>query len=279
MPIRVLGVDVGGDRKGLDLVVMNEGRAVVLTQARASLENVATVLRDLRPQIVAIDSPPAWNAGGRSRRTERQLAELGISTFPTPSAVGGEQPFFEWMKAGMAVFALAAEHGYRLDTTGGRGRRAIEVFPYGTSVVLSGGLKPHGMRAKDWRERILRAHGVATDALRTSDQVDAALAALTGVLVGEGRATYLGDGAEGVIVLPVTAPLPRYRPGPTPADDEDRLFRYCACGCGRQVVPPREFVSGHDGRYKSMLWGLVREGRRAEQELQRRRWEPPPEVR
>jgi predicted nuclease with RNAse H fold len=237
------------------------------------------VLREVRPQVVAIDSPPAWNAGAKSRSTERQLAELGISTFPTPSAAGGEKPFFDWMKAGMAVFALAAELGYPLDTSGRRGRRAIEVFPYGSAVVLSGGLKPHGMRSRDWRERVLRAHGVRTDGLRTLDQVDAALAALTGLLVAEGRATYLGDGAEGVIVLPVAAPLPRYRPGPTPADDEERLFRYCACGCGRQVVPPREFVSGHDGRYKSMLWDRVREGRRAEQELERRRWEPPPEAR
>jgi predicted nuclease with RNAse H fold len=279
MPVRVLGVDVGGDRKGLDLVVMNEGRSILMTQARATLADVRAAVRDLRPQIVAIDSPPSWNAGARSRRTERQLAELGISTFPTPSAAGGDKPFFAWMQAGMAVFALAAEHGYPLDTTGRRGRRSIEVFPYGSAVVLSGGLKPHGMRTKDWRERILRAHGVATDALRTQDQVDAALAALTGVLVHGGHATFLGDDSEGVIVLPVSAPLTRYRPGPAPAEDDDRLFRYCTCGCGRQVVPPREFVSGHDGRHKSMLWGRVREGRRAEQELKRRRWEPPPEVR
>ena len=277
--MRALGVDVGGDRKGLDLVMMNDGRAIVMTQARATLQDVASVLRDLRPQIVAIDSPPSWNAGGRSRRTERQLAELGISTFPTPSAAGGDKPFFEWMKAGMALFALAAEHGYPLDTSGRRGKRAIEVFPYGSAVVLSGGLKPHGMRTKDWRERILRSHGVTAETLRTLDQVDAALAALTGVLVGEGRATFLGDGAEGVIVLPVSAPLPRYRPGPAPARDDHRLFRSCACGCGRQVLPPREFVSGHDGRYKSMLWDRVREGRRAEEELERRRWERPPETR
>lgn len=277
--MRALGIDVGGDRKGLDLVVLHDDRAVVLTKARAGLEDVASVVGEVRPEIVAIDSPSAWNAGAGSRRTERQLGELGISTFPTPSAAGSDKPFFDWMKAGMSVFALVAELGYPLDTTGRRGRRAIEVFPYGSAVVLSGGLKPHGMRTRDWRERVLRAHRVRTDALRTLDQVDAALAALTGLLVAEGRATYLGDGAEGVIVLPVVAPLPRYRPGPTPADDEERLFRYCACGCGRQVVPPREFVSGHDGRYKSMLWDRVREGRRAEDELERRRWERPPEVR
>ncbi|MBA3690197.1 MAG: DUF429 domain-containing protein [Actinobacteria bacterium] len=277
--MRALGVDVGGDRKGLDLVLMGDDRAIVMTQGRAGPEDVVLVLGRYRPQIVAIDSPPAWNAGGRSRRTERLLAELGISTFPTPSKAAGDKPFFGWMKAGMAVFTLVAEHGYTLDTGGRTGRRAIEVFPYATAAVLSGGLKPHGMRTRDWRERVLRANGVRTDGLRTLDQVDAALAALTAVMVAEGRHTYLGDDAEGVIVLPVAAPLLRYRPGPRPADDDDRLFRYCACGCERQVVPPREFVRGHDGRHRSMLWERVRQGRRAEEELGRRRWERPPEVR
>ena len=83
--MRALGVDVGGGRKGLDLVVMHTDRTVVLTEARADLDDVRSVLQEVRPQVVAIDSPPAWNAGARSRRTERQLAELGISTFPTPS--------------------------------------------------------------------------------------------------------------------------------------------------------------------------------------------------
>jgi predicted nuclease with RNAse H fold len=95
--VRALGVDVGGDRKGLDLVLVNEDRAIVMTEVRAALGDVALVLRQYRPQIVAIDSPPTWNAGGRSRRTERLLAELGISTFPTPSAAAGSKPFFDWL--------------------------------------------------------------------------------------------------------------------------------------------------------------------------------------
>jgi len=277
--VRSLGIDVGGPRKGLDIALMDAERVPYLVKPRASLDDVAAAIEQHAPQIVAIDSPPRWNAAGRSRRTERLLAEIGISTFPTPSAAGGEHAFFAWMKSGMEVFGLAASKGYALDTTGRRGKRAIEVFPYASAVVLSGGLKPHGMRTKDWRQRVLRAHDVRTDGLRTLDQVDAALAALTGLFVLEGRHTFLGDGAEGVIVLPVAAPLPRYLPGPTPQEDDQRLFRYCACGCGRQVAPPREFAKGHDGRYKSLLWDRVREGRRAESELDRRTWEKPPEAR
>jgi predicted nuclease with RNAse H fold len=277
--VRSLGIDVGGPKKGLDLVLMDADRVPFLVKPRAALDDVAAAIDRHAPEIVAIDSPPRWNAGGRSRRTERSLAELGISTFPTPSAAGGEHAFFAWMKSGMEVFALAASRGYELDTTGRRGKRAIEIFPYGSAVVLSGGLKPRGIRSKEWRERVLRAHGVRTDDLRTLDQVDAALAALTGILVIEGKHTFRGDDAEGVIVLPVAAPLPRYLPGPTPLEDDQRLFRYCVCGCGKQVAPPREFAKGHDGRHKSMLWDRAREGRRAESELDRRNWERPPEAR
>ena len=57
--MRALGVDVGGGRKGLDLVVMHTDRTVVLTKARADLDNVRSMLHKVRPQIVAINSPPA----------------------------------------------------------------------------------------------------------------------------------------------------------------------------------------------------------------------------
>ena len=104
--------------QGLDLVVMHDRPHRRPDRgARPDLDDVRSVLREVRPQVVAIDSPPAWSAGARSRRTERQLAELGIQRVPDP--VGGaaaRQPFFDWMKAGMAVFALADELGYPLDT-------------------------------------------------------------------------------------------------------------------------------------------------------------------
>jgi len=119
----------------------------------------------------------------------------------------------------------------------------------------------------------LRTAGVRGD-LGRADQVDAALAALTGLLVQElPRATYLGDPAEGVIVLPATSvPSAGYARAPLRGGDQPHLFDACACGCGRSVGPGREFVRGHDAKLRSRLVGAVREGDAARAELERRGW-------
>ena len=106
--------------------------------------------------------------------------------------------------------------------------------------------------------------------------------ALTGVLALQGRHFSPGDPREGVIVLPVvTLPARPYRP--CPVEDEDApppLFRYCGCGDpGCQELTRGEFAPGHDAKRKSMLWRRVRDGQEAIDELRRRGWEIPPEMR
>ncbi len=97
--------------------------------------------------------------------------------------------------------------------------------------MLAGCLPPKGATKRAWRERVLRAQGVRTDELTTVDRIDAALAALTGLLALEGKRFAPGDPKEGVIVLPVAAPRPA-----VPASGRDArrprgpLFSYCACG-------------------------------------------------
>ena len=58
------------------------------------------------------------------------------------------------------------------------------------------------------------------------------------------------------------------------------LFRECACddpACHELTAD--EFAPGHDAKRKSMLWTRAREGRDATEELRRRGWELPPEMR
>ncbi|MGH8973718.1 MAG: hypothetical protein ACRD0C_11005, partial [Acidimicrobiia bacterium] len=61
-----------------------------------------------------------------------------------------------------------------------------------------------------WRRSVLEAAGVDTAALRTLDQLDAALAALTGLLAWQGCSFTLGDPDEGLMVLPGRRPPGRY---------------------------------------------------------------------
>lgn len=280
MNARALGIDVavqGG--RGLDLVLLDGGPAPAAIAPRATRADLTRLLREWAPTIVAVDAPPRWAAAGRSRLTEVELGRLNIHAVRTPSAEHATDPHFDWMREGIAAFEVLAEHGYRLATGPPYEGRAIEVFPHATATVLAGCLPPSGMRKRAWRERVLRLQGIRTDQLRTTDQLDAALAALTGLHVLAGRESHLGDPAEGVIVLPVVAPAPRYRPGTIADDPTATLFAWCACGaCDRQVPAGREFAPGHDAKRKSTLWRRARDGHDAVEELRRRGWGLPPEM-
>jgi hypothetical protein len=110
--------------------------------------------------------------------------------------------------------------------------------------------------------------------LRTLDQVDAALAALTGLLALELRDPFApGIPREGLIVLPTRVPPGPYaRCATADGDAAIPLIRFCACGCGTEVRPAREFRSGHDAKLKARLVRAVRQGDAARNELERREW-------
>jgi predicted nuclease with RNAse H fold len=281
--VRALGIDVGV-RKGLDLVLL-EGASVIDTERRVRVEDLARLVSALGPDVVAIDAPPGWASSGRSRLTERELRLFGIQSFNTPSdARMAEHPFYEWMTVGFAVFRAIHASFPRYRSGSVRGT-AIEVFPHATAVVLAGCLPPRGVTMHAWRREVLAARGVDPRGLRSADQVDAALAALTGRFALERRFSAPGDPREGQIVLPVVAlPARPYRRGVPPArhNGQPSLPGMSACACGDPscaAMTAREFAPGHDAKRKSALWALARSGQEAADELRRRGWELPPEMR
>lgn len=282
--MRSLGVDVGV-RRGLDLVLLDETGEPVETHRRVTPEELAAIVAELGPDVVAIDSPPGWALSGRSRLTERELRWFGIQSFNTPSdAKKAEHPFYGWMTMGFEAFR-AIEGRYPRYRSGPVKGTAIEVFPHATAVVLAGCLPPPSVAKREWRRSVLRACGVDADGLRSMDQVDAALAALTGLLALEGRFSAPGDPREGQIVVPArTLPAKPYRRGtrPEPEIRQPPLpgLAKCACGApGCVSLTGSEFTRGHDAKRKSLLWARARAGDEAAQELRRRGWELPPEMR
>ena len=280
-----LGVDVGV-HKGLDLVLLDDGRAVLGTHRRVPPAEFAALVGDQGPDVVAIDSPPTWASSGRSRLTERELRWFGIQCFNTPSdARMAEHPFYQWMTVGFTVFAAIAASFPRYRGTGSVKGTAIEVFPHASAVVLAGCLPPIDTPRHAWRREVLRSKGVETGALRSADQVDAALAALTGLLALERRFSAPGDAKEGQIVVPAaTLPAHPYRRGRVAprTDDQPSLPGLAACGCGDPSctkLTAKEFAPGHDAKRKSMLWTTARTAQDAIDELRRRGWELPPEMR
>jgi len=291
--VRSLGIDVGAKRKGLDAVLLDDSMVPSEARRHAGLEEIAELIRQVRPDVVAIDSPPAWGRSpGGSRLTEQEIRRFGIQSFGTPSDLKkASSVFYDWMRAGFEVFEAAAREGFERYGSGPVAGKAIEVFPHASAVVLAGCLPPRGVsrgRAKrEWRRGVLRAQGVETDDLPSTDQVDAALAALTGLYALRGRCFAPGNPAEGVIVLPSATlpppPFPRCRHSERSRHPDQLVFRgFARCGCGHPdctASTSREFAPGHDAKRKSALWKLARTGQDAIDELRRRRWELPPEIR
>jgi hypothetical protein len=201
-----LGIDVGGVRKGYDLVLLDNGRRVVEAERHVSLQALGGHIKAWRPDVVCIDSPPSW-AVDAPRATEAAVLALGLSLYRTPWAEDKKSnAFYAWMLAGFEAFAAAQDAGYAM-YDGGTSvyGRALEVFPHAIASVLHGVRRPHGVRKHVWRRAALSAAGVEEAALKGNDQCDAALCALAGLLALDGSFCWAGEPSEGVIVLPCLA--------------------------------------------------------------------------
>ena len=199
--MRALGIDVGV-RKGLDLVLVETPRTVVEVSSHVTPAELASHIGHLKPDTIALDSPPAFGHGG-PRKTEQALRKRGISLYATPWDEGKKiRPFYNWMREGFKVFHACATAGFPLFSDHGYLGSAMEVFPYASSVALGGALRPKGVRKKAWRTSVLKSQGIDTSFLKTVDSIDAALAALTGLFALEDCVCWLGEPSEGVIILP-----------------------------------------------------------------------------
>jgi hypothetical protein len=278
--VRAIGIDVGGERvKHLDVVVMDVDRQISAVGSRVPVAKLAALLADHRPDVVCIDAPPAWAPiGARSRMTERELRLLGIQAYYTPDKAAGEaNAFYDWMRNGMAAFRAAERAGFPVYRAGKIAGHALEVFPHASATVLAGCLPPGRQSTttkRAWRAGVLRAQHVPTSQLQTLDQVDAALAALTGLVALELRDPFApGMPEEGRIVLPArVVPAAGYRRCPPVEIGTEPLIRFCACGCGAETRPGREFRPGHDRKLMVQLQRAVADGDRARTELERRGW-------
>jgi predicted nuclease with RNAse H fold len=193
-----IGVDVAA-RRGCDVVGLGPTDvARPLGRVRTGAE-LRALLTDLEPAVVAIDSPPAWAATGR-RSCERALSARGISVFTTPDeATGTAKAFYAWMETGFAMFEAACAHP------------TLETFPHAVAVALRGraperGLLKRPAEKRQWRRAALEESGIDTSHLRSIDEIDAALCAVTGRWYLAGRTEALGDPADGVLTVPLGLP-------------------------------------------------------------------------
>jgi predicted nuclease with RNAse H fold len=278
-----MGIDVAVAR-GLDIVVLDDSLRVAFGPTTLRGADLADLIRRTEPHVIAIDSPPYWGSSGKSRPVERQLQALGISIFPTPAAEFARS-LHSWMKTGFDVFKVAGDLDYPLYTGGAPSAcNAIEVFPHASAVVLRGSLAPVGLAKSVWRRAVLEAAAIDCSDMRTTDHLDAALAALTGLKFLTGDFSFVGTPGEAVLVLPIGGmPTTRYARDQGAAISRtlsphavrrplvDETGHPCGCGCGAPAR--RRYLPGHDAKHKSRLLGEMRAGSTsAADELQRLGW-------
>lgn len=198
----VIGVDVGGPKKGFHAVALQDGqyRAQLSTLMAAE---VTAWSRRLTASVVGIDAPCRWSLTGRARPCERALAAKGLHTFATPSqAKGAAHPFYQWMVKGAELYrCLAPDYPLFDGQRSASGLMCFETFPHAVACALARKSLSAGQKRAD-RSRLLQEAGVSTKALTNIDWIDATLCALAAHHLVTGTFTAYGDVAEGFIVVP-----------------------------------------------------------------------------
>lgn len=203
----VVGVDVGGPKKGFHAVALSNGQFHGKL-ATLNPEAVVQWSQSLHASAVGIDAPCCWRLARHARPCERGLAAEGIFSFSTPSrTVGASHPFYEWMRNGAELFRLLQPH-YQLFNGGYSHSSPVcfETFPQAVACAVAGTVLSAKYKRRD-RPRLLRQTGFSTAVLDNIDEVDAALCALTALHLSAGTFKTYGDGAEGFIVVPLRSRL------------------------------------------------------------------------
>jgi len=201
----VVGIDVGGRKKGFHVVALCSGSYQGHYSSRDAVE-IFDWCQSLKACAVGVDAPCRWSSAGRSRFVERELLGRGIGCFSTPTKAralehGGN--YFGWIFCGMEIYRAFARC-YKL-FSGAEGPRVgkiiFETFPHAISCALAGEIVS-AKKKRAVRRSLLAKCRIDTGKLANTDYVDAALCAVTAVSLLRRDVETLGDIREGLIVIP-----------------------------------------------------------------------------
>lgn len=198
----VIGIDVGGARKGFHAVALQGGKFEPFDFHGPEEANEWILAK--APKAIAIDSPCAWAVSGGSRLAERTLSVGGkpIQCFKTPTRTSAKgNAFYDWVFNGERLYQFLLRNYRLFDGSRARGNTVIETYPYAVVCALAGKVVPAKPKATI-RRAVLRALDHDDKTLPNIDFVDAALCAITAERFLLGRTRSFGDADEGFIVVP-----------------------------------------------------------------------------
>ena len=200
----VVGIDVGGERKGFHAVAL-QGGIFAATLAASDPAVIASWCRQMKAAVVAVDAPCGWSDGGASRLAERSLA-IGthkIHCFVTPTrARANRSNFYKWVFNGARLYQQLAQHYHLFDGARRSSLTCFETFPHAVVCALAGRVVAARPK-RETRRNALRQCGYDVGSLTNVDFVDAGLCAITADAFLRGRVQLFGNKVEGFIVVPV----------------------------------------------------------------------------
>ncbi|WP_321933344.1 DUF429 domain-containing protein [Paraburkholderia sp. J8-2] len=206
----VAGIDVGGDKKGCHLVILDGSRAFRPPDAKTPQQMLQACL-EYDVQAVGIDAPCRWGVEGEGRRAERELARQHIFSFATPTrrrADENSSRFYRWMFNGEQIYEVFSSTWPLLTSRKFEGGRvSFETFPHAVTCALRG-KEGTSARQKRWqRPKVLESAKIDASRLKSIDDFDAALCALCARYLIEGQTYAYGDTEGGYIHVPVALAL------------------------------------------------------------------------
>ena len=198
----VVGIDVGGQKKGFHAVALCGGK-VDSMKSHDDPVVIVNWCRDCEAVVVAVDAPCKWSQMRSSRQAERDLSKAGIYCFATPTQeIARKKAFYGWVFNGAVLYRQLIDRGYTLFDSGQiKGKACIETFPH--AVVCA--MKEQVVSAKhkvSVRRETLRSAGFDDSRLSNIDFVDAALCAVAAQAFSNGDIKAYGNSDEGFIVVP-----------------------------------------------------------------------------
>ena len=217
----VVGIDVGGERKGFHAVALRNGIFCKATSRRPA--EIVDWCVSRNAEIVAVDAPCGWSKSTSSRAAEREmkLGEERIHCFATPTrleALAHKKRFYDWVFNGEKLYRELVRKYKLFDGKGRRGPICFETFPHAIVCALSGRVVPTKPKVQS-RRRTLRELGYDPASLPNIDFLDAALCAIAADAFREGRSEHFGRRNEGFIVIPASKSSAEgdCQPGTSPA--------------------------------------------------------------
>jgi predicted nuclease with RNAse H fold len=203
----VAGIDVGGDKKGYHLVIL-QGAKVVRSMRTKSPQVMLEECLKLGVQAVGIDAPCKWAVEGEGRRAERELASRRIFCFATPTRARADENitgFYRWMIKGEEVYrAFSSAYPLLNSSKYDGGRVCFETFPHAVTCALRRREATSAKKKVRQRREALTAAGIDIAGLKSIDDIDAALCALTAAYLLQGQSQAYGDVAGGFIRVPLS---------------------------------------------------------------------------